>query len=208
MSRPSEPVETTSMSSITSPSPRRMIAPLPYCFSICASAACRALAFSVLRALTGMSMGGLLGVLRLSAKAGCLYSSSASRPAHSPARTKPPPSLGGARGRAARRRPRALGGRRQLRRALVVEDRLWLVGLVGALAVERAAQAIGVEIAGPLGDDDSGDTVADQVRECACFRHEAVDAEDERQARDRHVADCRQGRSQDDEAAAGDAGGA
>ena len=57
MSRPSEPVETTSMSSMTSPSPSRMIVPLPYCFSICASAACRALAFSVLRALTGMSMG-------------------------------------------------------------------------------------------------------------------------------------------------------
>ena len=30
----------------TSPSPRRMIEPLPNCFSICASAACRALAFS------------------------------------------------------------------------------------------------------------------------------------------------------------------
>ena len=38
------------MSSITSPSPSRMIAPLPNCFSICASAACRALAFSVFSA--------------------------------------------------------------------------------------------------------------------------------------------------------------
>ncbi len=55
MSRPSEPVETTSMSSITSPSPSFMIEPLPNCFSIWASAACRALAFSVFSALTGAS---------------------------------------------------------------------------------------------------------------------------------------------------------
>src|SRR3990167_2682253 len=46
MSSPSEPVETTWMSSITSPSPRRMMVPLPNCFSIWASAAARALAFS------------------------------------------------------------------------------------------------------------------------------------------------------------------
>jgi hypothetical protein len=40
----------------TSPSPRRMIEPLPNCFSICASAACSALAFSVLSAFTGASI--------------------------------------------------------------------------------------------------------------------------------------------------------
>ena len=38
------------MSSIASPSPRRMIEPLPNCFSIWASAACRALAFSAFNA--------------------------------------------------------------------------------------------------------------------------------------------------------------
>jgi len=42
MSSPSEPVDTTSMSSATSPSASRMIEPLPNCFSICASAAARA----------------------------------------------------------------------------------------------------------------------------------------------------------------------
>jgi hypothetical protein len=59
ISRPSDPVETTSIFSITSPSPSRMIEPLPNCFSICNSAACKALAFSVLRALTGASIGDL-----------------------------------------------------------------------------------------------------------------------------------------------------
>ncbi|MNT34430.1 hypothetical protein D3C72_1704120 [compost metagenome] len=54
MSRPSEPVETTWMSSITSPSPRRMIVPLPNCFSIWASAAARALAFSVFTGNAGL----------------------------------------------------------------------------------------------------------------------------------------------------------
>src|SRR5690349_19109561 len=63
MSRPSEPVETTSISSITSPSPSRMIVPLPYCFSICARAACSAFCFSVLTAglaifVAVASMGG------------------------------------------------------------------------------------------------------------------------------------------------------
>jgi len=42
MSSPSEPVETTSMSSATWPSAMRMIEPLPNCFSICANAAARA----------------------------------------------------------------------------------------------------------------------------------------------------------------------
>src|SRR5205814_3429289 len=68
MSRPSEPVETTSMSSITSPSPSRMIEPLPNCFSVCAGAACRALAFSVFRALTGASILFLQKVGALSQK--------------------------------------------------------------------------------------------------------------------------------------------
>jgi hypothetical protein len=44
MSSPSEPVETVWMSLSTSPSPRRMIEPLPNCFSIWESAAARALA--------------------------------------------------------------------------------------------------------------------------------------------------------------------
>ncbi len=43
MSRPSEPVETTSMSLEIGDSPRRMIEPLPNCFSIWDSAADRAL---------------------------------------------------------------------------------------------------------------------------------------------------------------------
>ena len=57
-----------------------------------------------------------------------------------------------------------------------------------------------------LGDDDRRDAVADQVGEGARLRHEAVDAEDQRQPGDRHVADRRQRRGEHDEAAAGDAG--
>src|SRR5574337_264543 len=74
MSRPSEPVETTSSASTASPSPRRMIDPLPNCLSICASAACKALAFSVLSAFTGASIAALLVVESIIAGAGCLYS--------------------------------------------------------------------------------------------------------------------------------------
>jgi hypothetical protein len=44
MSSPSEPVETVWMSRSMLPSPMRMIEPLPNCFSICDSAAARALA--------------------------------------------------------------------------------------------------------------------------------------------------------------------
>jgi hypothetical protein len=50
MSKPSDPVDTTSMSLATSPSARRMTEPLPNCFSIWARAALSAFAFS-LRAL-------------------------------------------------------------------------------------------------------------------------------------------------------------
>ena len=58
----------------------------------------------------------------------------------------------------------------------------------------------------PLGDDDGRHAVADQVGQRARLRHEAVDAEDQREARHRNRADGRQRRRQHDEAAAGDAG--
>jgi hypothetical protein len=64
-----------------------------------------------------------------------------------------------------------------------------------------------VEVAGPLGDDHRGDAVADQVGQCTRLRHEAVDPEDQRQARRPArgpTADKR--RRQHDEAAAGHAG--
>src|SRR5450830_986462 len=46
MSRPSEPVDTTAISSTTAPSSMRITEPLPNCFSICAKAAASALLFS------------------------------------------------------------------------------------------------------------------------------------------------------------------
>ena len=66
----------------------------------------------------------------------------------------------------------------------------------------------GIELAAPLADDHGGHAVADQVRQRPRFRHEPVDAEDQRQAGDRHVADGGQRGREHDEAAAGDAGGA
>ena len=99
-------------------------------------------------------------------------------------------------GRRSRRRPRPHR----------VEHRFGLVGLGVGLVVELAAQARLVEVAGPFGDHDGRDAVADQVGQRARLRHEAVDAEDQRQPGDRHVADRRQRRRQHDEAAAGDAG--
>ena len=57
------------------------------------------------------------------------------------------------------------------------------------LLVEMPAHLLDVERAFPARDDDSGDAVADQVGERARLRHEAVDAEDERDAGDRDGAD-------------------
>ncbi len=66
MSRPSEPVDTTERSLAIWASPIFMIEPLPNCFSICASAAVRALLFwssigesSGMSVISGVSPGGL-----------------------------------------------------------------------------------------------------------------------------------------------------
>ena len=85
---------------------------------------------------------------------------------------------------------------------------LGLIGLGVRLIVELLAHAIVVERAFPLRDDHGRDAVADQVGERARLRHEAVDAQDERDAGDRDRADAGQRRRQHDEARAGDAGGA
>ena len=71
-----------------------------------------------------------------------------------------------------------------------------------------ALHPLDVERAFPARDHDRRDAVADEVGERARFRHEAVDAEDQRHAGDRDRADRRQRRGQRDEARAGDAGGA
>ena len=55
---------------------------------------------------------------------------------------------------------------------------------------EPCVQRGGVELAAPLRDDDRRDAVADQVGQRARLGHEAVDAEDQREAGDRHVADA------------------
>src|SRR5690348_15468537 len=63
MSRPSEPVETTSMPFSTSLSPIFMIEPLPNCFSIWESAACRA--FALFSSILGISEFALLMTLSI-----------------------------------------------------------------------------------------------------------------------------------------------
>jgi hypothetical protein len=50
------------------------------------------------------------------------------------------------------------------------------------LVVENLAHPRRVELAAPLADDDGGHAIADQVRQRAGFRHEAIDAEDQCEA--------------------------
>ncbi|MNQ64906.1 hypothetical protein D3C85_793460 [compost metagenome] len=69
-------------------------------------------------------------------------------------------------------------------------------------------QHVGVQFLDPLGHNDGGHGVADQVGQGTGFGHEAVDAEDQRQAGNRQVTDGGQGGGQHDEAGTGDAGGA
>src|SRR5690606_18256087 len=63
------------------------------------------------------------------------------------------------------------------------------------------------QLLAPLGDHEGGNAVADQVGQGAGFGHEAVDAEDQRQAGNRQLADSGQGGSQHAEAGTGDTGG-
>ena len=84
--------------------------------------------------------------------------------------------------------------------------RFRLVGLKIRLLVQRLVEALFVERALPFGDDDSRQTIADQVGEGPRLRHEAVDAEDQGDACDRDRADRGKGRGQNDEAGASDSG--
>ncbi len=60
------------------------------------------------------------------------------------------------------------------------------------IAGESRGKLVLVEFVFPTGDDDGRDRIADEVGERAAFRHEAVDAEDQRHAGDgisRFIAD-------------------
>jgi hypothetical protein len=78
--------------------------------------------------------------------------------------------------------------------------------LLGVLAREAPLQLALVERALPLGDDERRNPVADQVRRRERLRHQAVDAEDERDALDRDRSDGRERRGEHDKGGAGDAG--
>ena len=65
-----------------------------------------------------------------------------------------------------------------------------------------------VELAFPTRHDNGRNRVADEVGERTAFRHEAVDAQDQRHACDRHGRHDRERGGQSDEAGAGDAGSA
>ena len=86
-----------------------------------------------------------------------------------------------------------------------MRDVLALLKLVGAQldvglfrhigALELRAHAHAVEVAGPAADDDRRDAVANQIRDGARLRHKAVNAEDQGEPGDRHVADGRERRA-------------
>lgn len=78
--------------------------------------------------------------------------------------------------------------------------------LLGVLASKAPLQLALVERALPLGDDERRNPVADQVRRRERLRHQAVDAEDERDALDRDRSDGRERRGEHDKGGAGDAG--
>ena len=70
-----------------------------------------------------------------------------------------------------------------------IEHLFRLLGLDVGFLVEHAIHPRRVQFTAPLSDDDRGDAVADEVGDRARLGHEAVDAEDQRQAGDRNVAD-------------------
>src|SRR5262245_52551289 len=79
---------------------------------------------------------------------------------------------------------RALLSLRSLR-CVSDEDLLWMVGFLRGLAVQHAGHPFSIQRSVPACDGDGADTVADQVRDRPALRHEAIDADDERQAGDR-----------------------
>src|SRR5438105_15747581 len=70
-----------------------------------------------------------------------------------------------------------------------VQDLFGFLRLFFRLAVEYLVHPSHVDLAAPFADDDRRDTIADEVRERASLRHEAVDAEHPREPRDRTIAD-------------------
>ena len=70
----------------------------------------------------------------------------------------------------------------------------WL-SRAGAASCELLGQSYRVELSFPSRDDDRRDTVADEVGEGPCPRHEPIDAEDERQAGDENRRHDRQHRT-------------
>src|SRR5205085_7545605 len=69
------------------------------------------------------------------------------------------------------------------------------------LAIEDALEAFRIELTVPLCDDDGGQTIADQIRERARAGHEAIDPDQQREARDRQRRNRRERRRQRDESA-------
>src|SRR5262249_33838141 len=92
-------------------------------------------------------------------------------------------------------RPRSAAGRYprwrvQVHRCLLeIEHALGLVGVVIRFLVEYTLEALLIERLAPFGHHQRRHAVADEVGEGARFGHETVDAEDQRQACNRHVAD-------------------
>lgn len=74
--------------------------------------------------------------------------------------------------------------------------------------VEKGVCAFRIELTLPLRDDDGGDSVADEVDEGSHLGHEAVDAEEECEARDGDRSDGGERGGECDESSTSDRGGA
>src|SRR5258708_4587218 len=74
------------------------------------------------------------------------------------------------------------------------------------LTIENASRLRGVELALPLGDNNGGDAVADEVSERAHLRHEAVHTQQQRYAGHGNRAQGRESSRQSDETAASHGG--
>ena len=76
------------------------------------------------------------------------------------------------------------------------------------LVVELSMQAIFIELIAPFRHNQCRHAITDRIGQCARFRHEAINTQDQRETGYRHMTNRRQGRRQNNEATAGNPGGA
>ena len=78
----------------------------------------------------------------------------------------------------------------------LIQDQLRFIGFQIGFLVEMSTHPVFVDFLAPLADHFGSDTVTDDVGKGSGFRHETVDAENERQTCYRNIANGRERRSQ------------